>query len=157
MSKCKHKPVCGASDLLTRTRNGKKMVVIGWRPRAFIPFSSTRGKGTLNWRVSKAQRGTAHASKRGSPEYGSLYIHRTEPASIWSLVWWLFKWCPESLSRRSRDVREEKQGYEYGIAHPVYTSLIFKWWVRPGGRSRDTWEISFAELLSGISFVDCFR
>lgn len=44
MSKCKHKPVCGASDLLTRTRNGKKMVVIGWRPRAFIPFSSTRGK-----------------------------------------------------------------------------------------------------------------
>lgn len=107
-------------------------------------FFKHAGEGTLNWRVSKAQRGTAHASKRGSPEYGSIYIHRTEPASIWSLVWWLFKGCPESLLRRSRDVREEKQGYEYGIAHPVHTSLIFKWWVRPGGRSCDTRECAFA-------------
>lgn len=99
---------------------------------------------------SARHREEARASKGGSPEYGSIYIHRSEPASIWSLVWWLFKGCPESLSRTIRDVREEKQGYEYGIAHPVYTYLQMV----SASRRQVTWrlECAFAGHVTPGSF-----
>lgn len=73
MTKCKHKPVCGASDLLTRTRNGKKMVVIGWRPWAFIPFSSTRGKAPST-EESARHREEQHTPQREGAQNMGPYI-----------------------------------------------------------------------------------
>lgn len=96
MTKCKNKSVCGASDL-DKNQKWKKDGGDRLETLSLYSFFKHAGEGTLHWRVSKAQRGTALASKRGSPEHGSIYIHRTEPTSIWSLVWWLFKGCPESL------------------------------------------------------------